>query len=214
MIAASTVVAAARRKRCGRCGAPGSVPGATSSVSCWLFTPERKHDEQTQPPDDEEDRDRWEKAHFSASSSSISVPPKSFGLRKITGRPCAPIIGSPSAEDCGAPSFEAVARFADVVDLVAEVMHSPGGIAGEESGDGRVVAERLHQFDVRIRQLDEHDADAVLGQALRPRHLRAELVAIEPRRGFQIGNRERNMVQPAKHGSVAKDRVLRSQSLT
>src|SRR5690606_9444431 len=49
-----------------------------------------------EPPDDEVDRDPGNRVHETqACSSSTSVPFRSFGCRKTTGLPCAPIFGLP-----------------------------------------------------------------------------------------------------------------------
>ena len=163
------------------------------------FHAERQHDEEAEPPDHEEDRDRREEPHQPASSSSISVPEKSFGLRKTTGLPCAPIFGSPSPST-RAPSRSSRSRAArDVGHLVAEVVHAAVRVALQEGGDRRGVAKRLQQLDAGVRQIDEDDADAVLRQRLRRGDLRAERSAIEARRRVKVRNRDRDMVQPAEH---------------
>src|SRR5689334_7891071 len=48
-----------------------------------------------------------------------------------------------------------VARGADVGDLVADMVDAAAGIAGEESGDRRRLAERMDELDLGIGQLDE-----------------------------------------------------------
>ncbi len=71
------------------------------------------------------------------------------------------------AEDSGAAGAQPVAGGDDVVDLIADVMHAAGRVFVEKPAHRRGVAERLQQFDFRVRQLDEHDRDAMGRQRLR-----------------------------------------------
>src|SRR5215470_3020445 len=48
-----------------------------------------------------------------------------------------------------------VARGADVGDLIADMVDPAAGIAGEESGDRRCLAERMDQLDLGVGQIDE-----------------------------------------------------------
>src|SRR6185369_17165380 len=55
------------------------------------------------------------------------------------------------AEHASARRLELVARGADVVDFVTDVMDAAVGIALEELRDGRILAERLQQLDFGVR---------------------------------------------------------------
>src|SRR5205085_4713878 len=57
-----------------------------------------------------------------------------------------------------------IPRFDDVVDLVADVMHSASRIAVEKGLYRRGRAERFEQFDLGIRQHDEDDGNAMRRQ--------------------------------------------------
>jgi len=47
------------------------------------------------------------------------------------------------------------------------VVDAAVGVFLEESGDGRLLAERQQQLDLGILQLDEDNGDTVLGKVLR-----------------------------------------------
>src|SRR5581483_4619693 len=106
------------------------------------------------------------------------------------------------AENPRARGPQPVARGADVADLVTDVMHPAGRVAGEEIGDRRVRTERFEQLDLGVGQLDKDDGDAVLRQRLRRRNRGAESVAVARRRSGEIGHRDGDMVEPADHGSL------------
>src|SRR3954466_16165047 len=103
-----------------------------------------------------------------ACSSSTSVPQKSFGCRKSTGLPCAPIFGSPpprtrapaatsrpQAARVAATSYPTGGGGGDVVDLVADVVDAALRAALEEARDRRALAEGLEELDLGVRQRDE-----------------------------------------------------------
>src|SRR5262245_58358036 len=58
------------------------------------------------------------------------------------------------AENAGTLRLELVARGDDVVDLVADVMDAAVAVLLQELGDRRVVAQRLQEFDLGVRQVD------------------------------------------------------------
>ena len=81
----------------------GVGPGATSSVSCWLFTPNGSTTKRHSHQITKIDRDGAEAGSFAAaSSSSISVPAKSFGLRKMHRPPVRADLRLAVAEDARA----------------------------------------------------------------------------------------------------------------
>ena len=77
-------------------------------------------------------------------------------------------------------------------------MHAAGRIPGEEPGDRRIFAERLQEFDPRVGKLDEDDGTPCSGSDAARRPARR---AYRDRAGgrFEVGNRQRHMVQPAEH---------------
>ena len=80
------------------------------------------------------------------------------------------------AEHAGAACREPVLGSEDILNLVADMMHAAIGVFFQKFGDRRVFAQRLQQFDLGVGQGDEDDANAMFGQSLRFRHLRAERV--------------------------------------
>src|SRR4051794_22154577 len=60
------------------------------------------------------------------------------------------------AEDAGAGRHQPVARGADVLDLVADVVDAAARAALEEGGDGRAFPQGLQQLDLGVRQRHEH----------------------------------------------------------
>ena len=78
------------------------------------------------------------------------------------------------------------------------------GIAGEETGDRRPLAERMDELDLGIGQLDEDHGDAMLRLRQRRRHARAERLAIEPRRGVEVGHGDGDMIEATDHGSYSR----------
>ena len=67
-------------------------------------------------------------------------------------------------EDTGALSLQAVARFKDIPDLVADVMDAARRVLFQKARDRGRVAERAEQLDLGVRKLDEDDRDAVVQQ--------------------------------------------------
>ncbi len=62
-------------------------------------------------------------------------------------------LGVAVAEHARAFGFQLVAGAKNIVDLVADVMDAAVRIAFEEFGDRRVLAERLEQLDLGVRQV-------------------------------------------------------------
>jgi hypothetical protein len=69
----------------------------------------------------------------------------------------------PVAEDACTFLFELVARGADVINLIADVVNSTVRVAVEELGDGRLVAKWGDQLDLGIRQRNEYGRNPVCG---------------------------------------------------
>src|SRR5262245_64558482 len=67
----------------------------------------------------------------------------------------------PIAKHARARSLEAIAGGADILHLVADVMDAPARVPLEECGDRGVLAQRLQEFDLGVRQVDEDHRDAV-----------------------------------------------------
>ncbi len=116
-----------------------------------------------------------------------------MGCRNSTGLPFA------IAQDPRPLLRQLVARGTDVGDLVADMVDPAAGIAGEKSGDRRRLAERVDELDLGVGQLDEDHGDAVLRLRQRRRHERTERLAIEPRRGIEVGHGDGDMIEAADH---------------
>ncbi len=71
-------------------------------------------------------------------------------------------LGVAVAQHAGALLFQFITRGQDVVDLVADVMDAAVRKLLQELGDRRVVAQRLQEFDLGVREGDENDGDAML----------------------------------------------------
>ena len=193
---ATAVVTAAFRPSLGLSGAPGIV------AALDLVRPpdaDRQRHEEDQPPKDDEDDDPGKPGH-QACSISISVPQKSFGCRNRTGLPCAPIAGSPLPRDTGSRLRQRIPGGQDVVHLVADMVHAPGGVLLQEAGNRGLFAERLQQFDLGVGQFDEDDGYAVLRQGLRGRDPQApERAPVGAGSRFQVRHGDGDMVQAADH---------------
>src|SRR5690606_32196758 len=68
----------------------------------------------------------------------------------------------PVAQYAHALGLETVSCGDDVVYLVAEVVDAAVGVARKEPGDRRIVPQRFEQFDLGVRQGDEHHGHPVL----------------------------------------------------
>jgi hypothetical protein len=49
----------------------------------------------------------------------------------------------------------------DVVNLKAEMMDTLSRVLLQKANNWRILAQRMQQFDVRVRQAHQHDTDAV-----------------------------------------------------
>ena len=76
---------------------------------------------------------------------------------------------------------------------------------GQESAEGFVRIERLHELDPRVSNLDKGDADTVPGQDVSPAGGEAEEAAERPRRRIQTPDNQRDMRQ----ANVLRDRAHR-----
>src|SRR3546814_14365061 len=85
------------------------------------------------------------------------------------------------------------------------MMKAAAVIALEKPGDRGIFAERTQNLDLGVVQFDEDDRHAVRRQILRRRNAGAESIAIDRRRGFEVGYGNGDMVQPT-------DNVLASLS--
>ena len=95
--------------------------------------------------------------------------------------------------------LQAIARGQNVIDLIADMVNAAGGIALKEGGDGRRLAERVEQLDLRIRKCDENRGDAVLRHLHGVGDFGAKCLAIQARRRRKVRHRNRHMVQPSNH---------------
>src|SRR6185437_2206204 len=103
------------------------------------------------------------------------------------------------AEHARALSSERVAGGADVRHFVADVMDAAVGILLQELRDGRVFAERLQQFDLRVGKCDEHSRDPMLRLRDLRRHLGAQGVAINHGRLGDIADGDGDVVETTDH---------------
>src|SRR5205807_2669672 len=97
-------------------------------------------------------------------------------------------------EHPGACGAQPIAGSDDVVDLVAEVVHTAVGVALEKAAHWRIYAEGLEQLDPRVRQFDEHHGYPMRRQGTRLRDAGRERIPIEPARGREIGDDNGHMV--------------------
>ncbi len=103
------------------------------------------------------------------------------------------------AEHARALCLQGIAGGADVGHLVADVVDAAVGIAFEEFGDRRALAERLQQFDLGVGQRDEHGGDAVVGLLHLGRDFRAQRVAIDLRRLGDVAHRDGDVIETTDH---------------
>ena len=109
------------------------------------------------------------------------------------------------AEDPLPQTLEPLTRVLDVLDFVADMVLPPGGVLGEETGQSRLLAQRLDQFDLRAvgavfaRRIDEADFHALLLESeglMRDR--RAHDIAVIAQRFLDRGRRDADMVETAE----------------
>ena len=134
------------------------------------------------------------------SSISTRVPAKSFGCRKSTGVPCAPVRGSPSAEHPRPLRRERGGRGAHVGDLEREVVDAARGALLEEGAQRGALAEGRDQLDLRVRQRDEDDRHAVVREVLRRGDAGAGEARERGARRLEVGDRDRDVVEPPAGG--------------
>ncbi len=108
-------------------------------------------------------------------------------------------LGFAVAEDAGAGLGQRACGRGKIGDFEADVMHAASGVVGEEFCDRRVVAERRHQLELGVLELDKDHGDAVLGQIVRVVHVGAELVAVLGCGGGEIGDSDGDVVEAADH---------------
>ena len=146
---------------------------------------------------------------FTPASSSIRVPAQSFGFRKTTGLPCAPIFGLSVAKDTRACARECVARGNNVVDLKTEmVKRAVPDACPKISRSENCSTERFDQLNLAVRRTRRKPPS---------RHARARPLAHSPWRPAHRGRsrsrrqhpeRDGDMVQPPDMTAMAP--VLRS----
>ena len=98
------------------------------------------------------------------------------------------------AEHARALADELVARRDDVGHVIADVMDAAIGVALDEFGDRRGVAQRLDELDLGIGQRHEHGDYAVLRQRHGAGDFRAECAAIDFGRLLGVLDRDRDMI--------------------
>ena len=82
----------------------------------------------------------------------------------------------------------------DVVNFVADMVDTAGGVLIEEALDRTPLAKRIQQFDLGVGQLDENHCHTMVRQILRLLYTGAQGVPISANRSFQIRNRDGHMV--------------------
>ena len=92
-----------------------------------------------------------------------------------------------------------IPRFDDVVDLVADVVHSARRIALEKGLYRGGRAERFKQLDLGVRQLDKGDGNAMGRQRAWLRDAGAEGLPVRRARRRDIGDDYRDMIESADH---------------
>ena len=92
-----------------------------------------------------------------------------------------------------------VARGQNIINLIADVMNPARRVLFEKSLDRAVVAQRIEQFNLGVRQFDEHDRHAMIWLILGRVHFCTQRAAILRRGGLQIGHGNGNMVQASDH---------------
>ncbi|OHC43352.1 MAG: hypothetical protein A2092_18145 [Rhodobacteraceae bacterium GWE1_64_9] len=79
------------------------------------------------------------------------------------------------------------------------MVDATGRVLFQKPGDGRVFSQRVQQFHLGIRQVDEHHGHAMIGLVLRGADAGAQRVAVLRHRGFQIRHGDCHMVQASDH---------------
>eukprot|EP01094_Clydonella_sp_ATCC50884_P023608 TRINITY_DN5709_c0_g1_i1.p1 TRINITY_DN5709_c0_g1~~TRINITY_DN5709_c0_g1_i1.p1 ORF type:complete len:120 (-),score=10.84 TRINITY_DN5709_c0_g1_i1:111-470(-) len=96
-------------------------------------------------------------------------------------------------------------RLVHVLHLNAHVMNAARGLLLDKVPDGRVLAQRLQQFQLGVVELNKHGGHAVLGEGLLTGHLCAEHVPVQRRRLLEVRHRYRHMVQPPQPKSGCRN---------
>src|SRR6516162_6876184 len=99
--------------------------------------------------------------------------------------------------------LELVARSADVLDLVTDVMYSTIAIAIEKPGNRRSLSERLEQLDLGIRQRNEDRGHAMIGLGVGLGDLRTQRSAIDLGGLGDIADGDCHMVEASDHALVS-----------
>ena len=92
-----------------------------------------------------------------------------------------------------------IPRSYDVFDLIADVMHSARRIAREKGPHRRGRAERFQQLDLRVRQFDKDDGDAMHRERAWLGDARAQNLSVCGARRRDVGHNDRDMVELADH---------------
>ncbi len=127
------------------------------------------------------------------------MPQKSFGMQEQHRLAVGADLRLALAEHARALRHEPVARFPDVGHLVAEMVDAAIGVALEEGGDRRLVAEHAEQLDLGVGQLDEDRGHAMLGLVDLIGDLGAERVAVDRGRRLQVRHGNGNVIQTPDH---------------
>jgi len=103
------------------------------------------------------------------------------------------------AEHAAALPFEPRPGRVNLGHLEAQVVLPAERIAREEAGDRRIRPQRLEQFDLAVRGIDEAHPHALRGQVERlADHLRAHRLAPERDRPVERGRGDADMVEAAE----------------
>src|SRR6476619_4241923 len=115
------------------------------------------------------------------------------------------------AKHARALRFQPVARGENVIDLIADVMDAAVRIALEEFRDRGVLAERLEQLDLGVRQRDEHRVHTVIRLRHHGGDIRAERIAVKLGSLGNIADRNGDVVETADHLYLFVARMERSE---
>ena len=127
------------------------------------------------------------------------MPQKSFGMKEQHRLAVGADLRLALAKNPRALRHEPVARFPDVGHLVAEMVDAAVGVAFEESGNRRLVAEHAEQLDLGVGQLDEDRGHAMLGLIDLIGDLGPQRVAVDRGRRLQVRHGNGDMIQTPDH---------------
>ncbi len=94
---------------------------------------------------------------------------------------------------------QAIARGADILHLVADVVDAARRVARQKARYRRLLSQRLEQLDFRVGQRHEYGRHPVFGQIDGLRRLGAERIPVKRRRRPQIGHGDGHVVESSDH---------------